>query len=251
MTSDNSSAETCGCLRYTPLRWTSQPSDSASRSPIMSCNDFSRVVASYLVGRWVSVTPTQLRASSAKPAAAAAANRAVRQRRRLRRQNPLTRASVKLSDTLVRERERETERERESERERKRKSEACGRTATPYWYSAVSCSDNWATCAWMSNTAGQWTATMLQEDQVWATCLPARLVASVPPDRSYPSNINLVVVFRTTSYKDYFHNHIFLTFGQALVATVSQSILSFFHLRFSCLVSYGVLKQQQNLFIFL
>jgi len=120
MTSDNSSAETCGCLRYTPLRWTSQPSDSASRSPIMSCNDFSRVVASYLVGRWVSVTPTQLRASSAKPAAAAAANRAVRQRRRLRRQNPLTRASVKLSDKLVRERERERQRERERVREKER-----------------------------------------------------------------------------------------------------------------------------------
>jgi len=71
--------------------------DSASRSPIMSRNDFSCVAASYLVGR---ATPTLQ--SVGKPAAAAAVHAAPR--RRLRRQNTLTRASVQLSDKLVRQR---------------------------------------------------------------------------------------------------------------------------------------------------
>jgi len=51
---------------------------------------------------WASVTPTHHMASSAKPSSSR--SRAVRQWRRLRRQNALTRASVKLSDKLVRER---------------------------------------------------------------------------------------------------------------------------------------------------
>ena len=111
------------------------------QSPLMSCNDFSRVAASYLLGRCrcmvhahssrrIPVHATPRHGEGVGQAQQQQQQRRRRRRRRLRRQNALTRASVKLSDKLVRER---------------RLSAALRRRA--YWYSAASRADNWATCA--------------------------------------------------------------------------------------------------------
>jgi len=176
------------------------------RSPIMSCNDFSRVGDFYLLGR--PSTPTRHAASSSPEAAAAAATEAercrsigwvLRQRwRRLQRQNALTRASVKLSDKLV-----------DSDEGWPR----FGRppTATPYWYSAASGGDNWATCAWMSNVveSADWRDNATRRPDL-GELAAARPATNMPSVRrrcrpvacrvcacwSYLSNINFVAVFR-------------------------------------------------------
>ena len=102
---------TCGCLASYISRLIDSTAVSIARSiltvtdgrsPIMSCNDFSRVAASYLLGRCRSHAPHHM-ASSAKPSSCSCST-ALPQWRRLRRQNALTRAPVKLSDKLVRER---------------------------------------------------------------------------------------------------------------------------------------------------